>query len=552
MEVVKSRKKNSLRNLVFGLSYQVLNLICSFVCRTVLIYFLGEQILGINSLYTNILSLLALAELGIGNIMLVKLYKPIAEGDKETITAYINYYKKIYHVIALIVFTLGLCFLPFLNFIVSDEVLISNQDLIIYFLIFLFNTVSSYFVVYKHTLINANQQSSILKTFNIFTLLAKTALRMVILFTIKDYRLYLLVDLVCNIIANVSISVYVSKKYPYLKNKNSLDNEKRKEIKIGIKDIFLYKIGGTLITNTDSIIISAMLGTTLVGYLSNYNLIITALTGFLSSLTSAIFASVGNMAVTSSKENVYKVFKSFVMAYHVIGAFCGITLMCVFNDFIFMWLGTKFMLGWEVVAALSFNFYFMTAITPVYIFRENFNLFSKAKYLFLIAAVINIVSSIILAYFLGLVGVILGTIICRMFTTFIFEPPYLCKTVFNRSSKSYFFSQIKMFVVTIISFIASYFICKFIPINIGLFFVKILVCFVITAVLFSLFFFKTDEYKYLFNTAKEIVANLKNKLKGKENKKQQTEASFQEDAQQVNEIEVENDKEETKDIKVNE
>ncbi|MBQ3047617.1 MAG: polysaccharide biosynthesis protein, partial [Clostridia bacterium] len=171
-----NRKISSFKNVVFGIIYQVTNLILSFVCRTLLIYKLGSEILGINSLYSNILTLFSLAELGISNVMLIKLYKPIANGDKEQITAYVTYYKKIYSVIALIICAIGLLFVPFLHLIVSTDITITNADLIIYYLIFLTNTVFSYLLVYKQTLLNANQEFYILKLFGFFSIIIKSTI----------------------------------------------------------------------------------------------------------------------------------------------------------------------------------------------------------------------------------------------------------------------------------------------------------------------------------------------------------------------------------------
>lgn len=515
MTKTKSRKKNSIRNLLFGVLYQVVNLILLFACRTLLIKKLGSDILGINSLYSNILTLFSLAELGISNVMLFKLYKPIANNDEEKISAYLNYYRKIYNVIALIVLIIGLVFIPLLRYIVSNDINISNADLIIYYLIFLFNTVSSYLIVYKQTLINANQQFYILKLFNLALLVVQSTLKITFLLIKPNYKIYLIIDCVSNLANNIILNFYANKKYPMLKNKSAqLSKSEKQDLMSNVKDTFLYKIGSVIINNSDSIIISTVLSTVVVGYLSNYNMIITALNGFVSILTSSLFASIGNLAVENNPEKSKRIYDVVLFIYHIIGAVCGICLFMLFNDFMSMWLqNSEYILDIWIVSALSFNFYFMISITPNYIFRENFGLFKKAKYVLLYASIINIISSIIFAYMWGLVGVILGTILCRLLTSFYMEPIYLYKDVFNMHPKDYFIRQFKMFVVSAISFVICFFVCKLFGVGIWQFVVKGCLCCGITLSLFAVTYCKSPQFIYLKNMA---LSFLKGNKKGKQ------------------------------------
>lgn len=515
-----NRKVNSFRNIVFGIIYQVTNLILSFICRTLLIQKLGSEILGINSLYSNILTLFSLAELGISNVMLIKLYKPIAEGNEQQIAAYIKYYKKIYSTIALIICAIGLIFVPFLHLIVSTDISITNADLIIYYLIFLLNIVFSYLLVYKQTLLNANQEFYILKIFNFFTIVIRSVVAILTLIIYPNYKLYLALECLCNVLSNIVIHLYAGKKYPYLKNNtDQIAKEQKKELFSNVKDTFLYKLGGVLVNNTDSIIISATLSTLLVGYLANYNLIITAISGFTSIIVSAIYASVGNLSVENNPEKSRKIFNTTLLVFHYIAAFCAITMFCCFNDFISLWLNnSEYILSWHTVLALCANFYLMTIILPIYIFRENYGLFKKVKYLFLVAAVINIVTSILLAKVLGLTGVILGTIICRLSTTVFFEPPYLYKEVFKSSSKDYFLRQSKMLFVSLIAAALCFFSCYYLPFGWLYFILKILICFVIVSLLFLLFFGRTQETKYV----KDMALEMKNKFLSRNKKDEKT------------------------------
>ncbi len=514
----ENRKIKSAKNAVFGVVYQVVNLILSFVCRTFLIKKLGSEILGINSLYGNILTLLSLAELGISNIMLIKIYKPVAEDDTEKVAQYINFYKRVYNIIALVIFVVGMVLVPFLHLIVSNDIGISNKDLIIYYLIFLLNTVVSYFIVYKQAVLNANQKFYVIKIFNFVNLIVQSALRIVVLFVFPNYKLYLILDCVVTLVTNIILNIYIDKKYPYLRStKAMITKEEQKEVMTNVKDTFLYKLGGVLIGNTDSIIISVVLGTTLVGYMSNYNLVITAVNGIISIIISAIYASVGNLAVSGSPEQSNKVFNVTLGIFHYMAAFCAITMFCTFNNFITIWLkDPQYILGLDTVIAICCNFYLMTAITPIYIFRENYSLFKKAKYYFLIAALVNLVSSIVLAKFLGLTGVVLGTILCRLTTVVILEPPYLYKTVFKKSSKSYFLRQLVMMIVSAAAAAICIMVCNLFSYTVLNFFIKALICFAVVTILFVFAFCTTPEFKYIINMIKEIFRKLFSKRKTNE------------------------------------
>lgn len=507
----ENRKIKSVRNVLFGVAYQVINLILSFVCRTLLIKILGSQILGINSLYSNILTILSLAELGISNVLLIKIYKPLVDNDTKKVTEYVNFYRRVYHIIAITIFIFGIVLVPFLHLIVSNDIDISNKDLIIYYLIFLMNSVISYLVVYKQTVLNADQKFYVIKIFNFINLIFQSTLRILVLLVFPNYKLYLILDCIVTLSTNIVLNIYVNKKYPYLKSsKNIISKQEQKELLISVKDTFLYKLGGVLIGNTDSIIISVVLGTTLVGYMANYNLVITAVNGIISIVASAIYASVGNLAISnSSPEQANRVFNAVLAIFHFMAAIFAITMYCNFNNFITIWLkDSQYVLGQDVVIALCCNFYLMTAITPIYIFRENYGLFKKAKYYFLIAALVNLVSSIVLAKFLGLTGVVLGTIICRLTTVVILEPPYLYKTVFKTSSKSYYMRQLLMMLVSAISAVICILICNLFEYTILNFILKCIICCVIITLIFSIAFFKTEEFKYILNIVKEVFRKI--------------------------------------------
>ncbi len=521
---MKSRKQKSLKNLIFGILYQIINLVLNFVCRTFLIQKLGEEILGINSLYSSILSFLSLAELGIGTILVFSLYKSIAKNDEEKIAAYMNYYKKIYNIIALVVFVLGIFIAPFLKFLISPDITISNVDLYIYYFLFLGNSALSYLLGYKQTIITAYQNMSVIKIFNIATTLLRTVARIILLVVVPDYKIYILAEIITNFINNLALAIYAEKKYPFIKNKEArLQDEEKKEIKSNIKSTFLYKLGNVVLSNTCSIVISTMISTLVVGYVSNYNTITGSLAGFISILNSAIFASIGSITLENNTEKSLKVFRTLLLIFHYLSAFCAIAMFITFNDFMMLWLKDSALLIDEVsVLLLCVYFYFQNIAVPVVCFRENYGLFKKVKFYILITSLINIGLSILLCHFLGLAGVFLSMILSRLMIIDTLEPNYLYKTVFKTSAKDYYLRQLGMLILTLVSGVASYFLCSLIQeISIINFICKGLICFGVTTFIFVIFTFRSKEMKYL----KDLTCTICNEYKGKKKDKNENKVS---------------------------
>ncbi len=517
MEKISSRKDNSIRNTLFGIANQAIHLILSFICRTILIKKLGSEILGINGLYTDILNILSLAELGIGNVMLYSLYKPLAEKNNDKVNAIIRFYEKIYVIIALVIFVLGMALVPFLKDIVSTDILISTKDLIIYYLIFLFNTCVSYILVYKQALINADQKNYIIKISNTITTTLQYAIQITLLFVFPNYKVYLVVSGVLVLLQNIVLSWYANKLYPEINQRNvaTIDDREKKEIKKNIFSTFTYKIGAVLIKNTDAILISTIVSTIAVGLYSNYNMIVTAINGFINMIIYGVFASIGNLGAINDKEKSLHVFNSMILLFQYIAFFCALCFVTVFNRFITIWLGAEFLLDMKTVMVISLSFFISTSISPVWVFRENFGLFKQVKYLMLTSAGLNIGLSILFGKLWGVFGILLATIVARLITTFTFEPMILYKNVFNKSPLHYYIKQIVAIIVYIMLSFGMLYLAQFMPSNFGGILLIVLINFVVVTALFCVTMFKTKEFKYLIDIIKNIVAKV-----FKKNKKQ--------------------------------
>ena len=495
--MAESRTKNSIKNIITNNAYQFLNIILNFVTRTIFIKTLGEQFLGLNGLFTNILSILSLAELGIGTAMLYSMYKPIAENDENKLAALIGYYKILYRRIALIVLIVGLCIVPLLPYIVNLQEDVGNIQL--YYLLYLLNSVASYLLLYRSSIIIASQKEYLIKKYDIFFLIIRAILQIVVLVCFNNYFLYLLIQVCTTLGINICKSRKATKMYSFIKNKIELSIEDKKKIWENIKSLLFYQIGNVFLNNTTNIVISILFGTIIVGYYSNYSMIITALSGFTSLMFTSLQSSIGNFNVTSNNDGKFLVYKSLNLLAFAIYGFCSISLFVLIQDFIKLWIGEKFLLENNIVLMIILNYYIAGILYPNWCYRYTTELFNKAKYTILICAFLNIVLSVILGMKIGLIGVFIATGISRLLTTFWYEPYILYKYFFKQKVYKYFVKQVLYIVTIIITILLLQLIYKFINIsNILLsLIIKEIICIIVVSIIFILLFRKTQEFKFI-------------------------------------------------------
>ncbi|MGE7937951.1 lipopolysaccharide biosynthesis protein [Bacillus paramycoides] len=507
------RIQNSLKNILFGLSGQIISIGMGFIVRTVFIYTLGIEYLGVDGLFTSILTMLSLANLGFDTAIIYSLYKPLAENDSCKIQALMNLYQKAYRLIGLIVLLIGLSLLPFLPHLMNGETTISNINII--YLLFLLSSVSSYYFVYKQSIIIADQRNHIIsKIHSIFTIMSHS-LQIILLIIIGNYIVVLMVQLVLRVIENVYIANKANKLYPYLQGENNakLSKEDRKLFFENLYALLLYKISGVVINGTDNIVISKFIGITWVGIYSNYLLILNTLNTLLGYLFYSITASVGNLNVKENEDKNYFIFRVLNFANFWIYGFCTVCLWNLINPFIILWLGEHYVFNKYIIFAIILNFFTAGMQNASTTFRETTGLFKKGKYRPIIAAVINIVASIILAKQIGIAGVFLGTVISRLCTYFWYDPYVIFKFVFKKSVKLYFVRYslfgFLVFVSVIITDTLGNIFYTDIFINMV---IRSILCLIIPNVIFLITFRKHEEFKYLRDIVRQIVNKILSKL----------------------------------------
>lgn len=454
-----NRTNSAIRNLVVGAAGKIVLLGGAFLVRTLFIRILGVEYTGISSLYTNILSFLNLAELGMGSVFLYELYGPLQKKDEETVSAYVALFQKIYLVIICAVLGVGLGLLPFLQVITNSS--LDKAHLIVYYLLYLADSVSSYFVVYRTTVIEADQRRYITQSIDIGTKLVMYLCQCFYLVVYRDFVGYLCIQVAFTIIKNIILHIVATRLYPYLRRKptSRLSPEKVRLVFKNVKATFITRIANVVLTQTDSIIISTFLGVVAVGYYTNYNMIVVYINSINSIIYSSVEASVGNLNAEHDSEKSYRMYKRLSLAFALFTAFCTTGYLCTVQDFIVLWIGENFRQGMMLVVAILLTLYMNLSMNAVLMYRQTLGLFKEVQRIYLIMALMNIVISIVLVKWIGVAGVPLGTAISRLLTTFWGEGAVVFKKI-DRPYREYIRQQFGFAFFTTATCIFSYCICQ--------------------------------------------------------------------------------------------
>ena len=436
----KSRVKNTLINTAFGIFVKIITLVLNFVTRTVFIKYLGVEYTGVSAVFTDILTVLSFAELGIGSAITFSLYKPIENKDNKKISALLNLYRKAYRIIAVAIFVIGVSLVPFLDKLITN-VPIVKENLIIIYLLYVFNSAVSYLLIYKSTLLMASQQAYVISSVNLCVMIVRALLQIFAVVLFRQFILFLIIAIVSTIIQNLIISFKSSERFkditPYKNEKISKDE--RKKIFKDVKALSLYKISGTVLNGTNNIVISAVLGANIVGLVSNYTLIIAEIYSMALQFLNSVTASIGNLVVSKDNERQYEIFRIMNFACECFFCICTVCLYNLLDEFVgSIWLGNEFIINKWTVMLICIDFYIKGNTTLIGSFRNANGLFVQGQYRPLIMALLNIVIAIIGAKIFGVAGVFLGSVIARVATQLWFDPLIIYKHAFRKSVKGYF------------------------------------------------------------------------------------------------------------------
>lgn len=508
-----SRINNSIKNSISSMGGQLLTLILGYVSRSIFIKTLGAQYLGISGLFTNIISILSLSELGIGTAIIFNMYKPLAENDKHRIYILMKFYKTSYRIIGLAITILGCVLMPFLSKLIKSPPEFINLYLV--FTLFLLQSVSSYFFyAYKSSLLRADQKAYIVTIIGYYFTLISNLIQIACLIIFKNYYYYLVIMILTNIIQNIVIARKNDAMYPYV-NEKSNDKLTKSEMKEILKNCYaltLYQANYVVITATDNLVLSMYIGLDIVGKYSNYTLLTGNLKRILSMVFNSFNASLGNLhadtKISLDKEVTVFFVANFISA--LLYGICAIGISVVANQFIEIWIGKVFILPQTFVLLLSIDLYFYGLQKVTALYRSTMGLFQQAKYRPLAGAIINIVVSIVLVVPLGINGVLIGTISAGLLTYSWFDPFILFEHGFNRSPLKYYMKNIQYLIIIVCSGLLTYVVAKVLPFH-GLSYILIAgsLSILIPCIMFIICFGKTDEFHYICSVLKFVIERRK-------------------------------------------
>ena len=431
-----SRTINASKNASSAFLNKFVILLLAFVSRRFFIKYIGVHYLGINGLFANVLTLLSMADLGLGTAMNVSLYKPIAEGDTRKISALLNYFRRIYYVIAAAVMGIGMCLIPFLKYIVNMDQNIPH--LYLYYVLFVVKSAVSYLFVYKSSIIKADQRQYTVNSVDVYVNIIKVILEIIAICLFKNYLVYLLLEVGAVVAHNLAISYIADKSYPFIADRAEIRPEEKKGIFTDVSSIFLYKIAYSLLNGTDNVLMSIIVGTIYVGLYSNYLTITNNLEQFIAMLFTSLTAGIGNLVATESPEHRYDTYKAMQMVSFWICGIVSVCLLYLMQDFIVIWVGRELLLDDLTLIAIVLNVFFSTCMRPVWTFREGTGMYKQIRYIMFATAILNLILSIVLGKLIGVSGILFATSISKLCTYFWYEPNVLFRDFFHKPARIYY------------------------------------------------------------------------------------------------------------------
>ena len=517
-----SRTTNTLFNFTTSIGGQLVTILMQFVTRTVFIQTLGKSYLGISGLFSNILTMLSLAEFGVGSAILFKLYEPIAKEDHHRIAVLMKFYKTVYRVIGLGVALIGLCLIPFLPMLIKDYGRLAELHIntVLIFLLYLLNSVASYlFFAYKSAIIKANQKEYLINVISYFFTVGSGIVQMIALLLFRNFELYMLIAVGTVIVQNIVYARLSDKMYPYINEKTD-DRISWSEVKGIFKDcaaLFLYKLNNVVLKATDNIVLAKFVGLTVVGEYSNYYVFYTALRTLVNKVFTSVSHSLGNLHASGDKEHEYRIFKSVHLIAVTLGGVCCVGIFVVADEFIRVWIGEGWVLPQPFALLMGFELYTLALRLMLGKYRTAMGLFQQAKYRPVAGMIINLVVSIVLVQFWGICGVLAGTLIADWTTYMWYDPIILHRHGFGDASlvKAYFKNNFKYLAAVALCGAVDWMICTHFLTGLGWFSVGVhaVICGLTVPCVMVGISIRTQEGQYVYTLGMGYIRKITKKLK---------------------------------------
>lgn len=492
-----NRIKNSISNIIFGVVFRMINVFFPFIIKSFIIWKIGIQYLGLNSLFTSILSVLSLTELGVGSALVYTMYKPAAENDKDKLCSLLNYYKYIYRNIGLIILVIGIIILPMLKLFISGSYP-SDVNIYFLFLIYLADTVISYFMFsYKYAILEVYQKNSVESIIHSFISFLLYLSQIIVLMLFSNYYAYAILIPLSTILLNIIRKIVVDRMYPDLNTHGQITKVEKTAIFNKIKALIGHKIGTTIITSADNIVISSFLGLEILAIYGNYYMIINTIIGFVTIFYSSIQASIGNVLVTETKDRITSYFENLTLINGWIVGVSTILFLSLIQDFMKIWMGNELLFSNQIVLMIGIYLYTWLIRRIGLTFKDAGGFWTEDFLKPYIGAIINLTTNIILVNLIGISGVLISTIIVMVFIYFPWETKVLYEKNIIANYKKYVGVMMFLFIFNFLCLVVSNVLITYISINsiLGLFFKGIII--ILLYVLMLIIFYNKKIKKVL-------------------------------------------------------
>ena len=428
------RFRSSTTNAITAIITQIIMGVVSFAERMVFNQCFIADYLGFYSLFKNIISVLSVAELGLGVATSFALYAPFATDDFDEVNAILGFYRKVYRTVGSIILIAGIGFSFFLQFLVKTDVPMTSVNA--YFYVFLLSTVFEYWFFYKSILFSADQRNFVPTLITNSCWAIMYGIQIAVSIFTQSFMLYSLCILIFTLIRCFTINILATKVYSFIKKKpQKLSKDSKTKILQNVKGLIVTRIGGVISNSTNGILISAMVGSSILGLYSNYQMITSGLLGFLTILPNAITASLGNIGVTESNDNVAESYKYIEITYFILYGTISITLVNIINPIVSVFFGPDRCMSFRSALFICILFYINNIKSLFYTYKSSLGLYWYDRHRPLITGLTDLVLSIILGKIMGFDGIILGTIIAYTVIDLWVEPLVIFNRGFHISAK---------------------------------------------------------------------------------------------------------------------
>lgn len=490
------RTHNAKRGIIYGFVNKLALLLLPFIVQTIMIRSLGADYVGIKSLFSAILQVFNLAELGLGSAIVFSMYKPISEGNERELCALLNIYKKLYRVIGLFIFIVGICIIPFLPYLIKGNYP-KDINLTAVYLLYLINTVLTYWLfAYKTSILSAYQRFDIISKISTISHLILYVLQIVLLIFTRNYYIYLIIAISSTILNNFLIRYYTNKYYPNVQCQGDVNQKVKDDIKIKVMGLMIYKICGATRNTFDSIFVSMFIGLIATAMYNNYYYVISSVSGIMAIVSSSLLAGVGNSIKLESIEKNRNDMEKLDCVYMLISGFCTMCIFCLYQPFMEIWVGKDLQFSFDIVIMFGIYFYILKMGDIRCLYSDASGLWWENRYRAIIETVFNIILNYLFGIKWGICGIIGATILTVLVFGYVSSAYILYKYYFKDGLSRYFLQHIIYAIATVFSSVVVYKICSLITGNVWtIISVRVLICFTIGPLCYFLIFLKNKRVK---------------------------------------------------------